>query len=144
MNPRRTRAFIVNKHSEIVRGKSRMVFNYKRLNDNTEHDIYHLSNKEALLKGTNIYSKLDLKSGFWQIKLEQDSRKWTPFVTHNGHYEWNVMPFGLKNAPQIFQRKIDNIFRNDPFIITYIDDVLVFSNNIKEYILHLRLFFPKM
>ena len=66
-SPHRTRAFIVNKHSEIIRGKSMMVFNYKWLNDNTEEDKYPLSNKEELInkiKHTYIYIKFDLKSGF--------------------------------------------------------------------------------
>ena len=101
-SPHRTKAFIVKKHNEIIRGKSRMVFNYKRLNDNTEEDKYPLPNKEALInkiKHTYLYSKFDLKSGFWQVKMAKESRKWTAFITHNGHYEWKVMLFGLKNAP---------------------------------------------
>ena len=71
-SPNRTRAFIINKHSEIVRGKSRIVFNYKKLNDNTKKDRYPLPNKEALInkiKHTYIYIKFNLKSGFWQVKL---------------------------------------------------------------------------
>lgn len=58
------------------------------------------------------------------------SRKWTTFITHNGHYEWKVTPFGLKNAPQVFQRKIGNIFRNNDFIITHIDDILIFNKTL--------------
>lgn len=68
-SPNRTRAFIVNKHSEINRRKIRMVFNYKRVNDNTKYDKYLLSNKEALInkiKNNFIFSKLDLKSKFFQ------------------------------------------------------------------------------
>ena len=72
--------------------------------------------------------------------MAKKSGKWIAFIMHNGHYEWNVMPFGLKNTPQIFQRKMDNIFRNDEFIVTYIDDILIFSKNLREHIEHLLIF----
>ena len=89
-NPHRTRAFIVNKHSGITRGKSRMVFNYKRLNDNTKDDKYPLPNKEVLInkiKNTFMYSKLDLKLEFWQVLLAKENKPWTTFITHYGYYE---------------------------------------------------------
>ena len=73
-----------------------MVFNYKRLNDNTEDDKYPLPNKEVLvskIKNTFIYSKFHLKYGFWQVPLAKESKPWTAFITHNGHYEWTVMSF---------------------------------------------------
>lgn len=123
-----------------------MVFNYKRLNYNIEEDKYPLHNKEALtnkIKYNYIYNKFDLKSGFWQVKMATESRKWRAFITHNSHYEWKVMSFGFKNALQIFQRKIDNIFRNDEFIITNIDVIFIFSKNLKEHIEHLLVFFNK-
>lgn len=60
-------------------------------------------------------SKFDCKSRFWQIKLEKESIPWTTFSFSEGHYEWIVLPFGLKNTPSIFQRKMDNIFDVKPF-----------------------------
>ena len=63
---------------------------------------------------------------------------WSAFSCPEGHFEWLVMPFGLKNAPSVFQRKMDNIFReNDSFVAVYIDDILVFSKNKKKKIRHL-------
>ena len=83
-----------------------MVINYKRLNDNTQLDSYNIPNKEVLInkiQNSYWYSKFDCKSGFWQVKMHPESKKWTAFTCTEGHFEWNVMPFGLKNAPQIFQ-----------------------------------------
>ena len=73
-----------------------------------------------------------------------DSIPWTTFSCPEGHFEWLVMLFGLKNAPSIFQRKMDNIFRdNDLFVVVYIDDILVFSKNKKKHIGHLQIVLKK-
>ena len=134
-------AFMVMKHSEQVRGKARMVINYKELNKYTKFDGYFLPNKEILInlaKGKQYYSKFDCKSGFWQIKMEEDSIQYTAFSTPQGKYEWLVMPFGLKNAPQIYQRRMDDIFRKfNKFLIVYVDDTLICSNNKEEHRNHL-------
>ena len=77
------------------------MFNYKGLNDNTEDDNYPLPNKTVLINkitSTFIYSKIDLKSGFRQVLLAKESRSWTIFITHNGHYVLTVMPFRLKKC----------------------------------------------
>ena len=112
-SPHSSPAFMVRNHSEIKRGKPRMVVNYKEFNKNTKFDGYYLPNKEVLIniaKNKKYYSKFDCKSGFWQIKLEDNSIPLTAFSTPQGHYEWLVMPFGLKNAPQIYQRRMDEVF----------------------------------
>ena len=70
--------------------------------------------------------------------MHPDSIPLTTFSCPKGHFEWLVMPFGLKNAPSIFQRKMDSIFiDNDVFVVVYIDDVLGFSKNKKKHIGHL-------
>ena len=110
-----------------------MIINYKRLNDNTLRNIYKLPNKDELvncIQKATWFSKFDCKSGFWQIKLDEESIPWTAFSCSEGHFEWLVMPFGLKNAPQVFQARMDRIFKKiSNFCIVYIDDILVFSNN---------------
>ena len=127
--------------TERKRGQSRMVMNYTRLNDNTNEDGYCIPNKDVLInkiQGKYYFSKFDMKSGFWQVKMHPESIPWTAFTCSEGHFEWTVMPFGLKNAPQIFQRKMDNIFKHcSSFTCVYIDDILVFSKNKKEHIAHL-------
>lgn len=97
--PHSSSAFMVMKHSEQVRGKCRMVINYKELNKYTKFDGFFLSNKEVLInlvKGKQYYSRFDCKSGFWQIKMEEDIIQYTAFSTPQCKYEWLVMPFGFK------------------------------------------------
>ncbi|KAL4579631.1 hypothetical protein LXL04_015785 [Taraxacum kok-saghyz] len=146
-SPQRSAAFIVRKHSEIVREKSRMVINYKRLNDNTIDDSYNIPDKNVLInriQNCKIFSKFDLKSGFWQIKMHPNSIEWTAFTCPEGHFEWLVMSFGLKNAPSIFQRKMEDIFnKHKDFAIVYIDDILVFSKNRQEHRGHLQIIFSE-
>ena len=131
---------MVRNHAEIKRGKARMVINYKRLNDNTEDDKYNIPDIDQLInriQTAKIFSKFDCKLGFWQIKMEKESIPWIAFCCSQGHYEWLVMPFGLKNAPSIFQRKMDSIFNKYSFILVYIDDILVFSPDKSSHIDHL-------
>ena len=142
-SPHSSSAFMVRNRNEINRNKARMVVNYKQLNDNTIFDGYFLPNKETLIHKTRNckwHSKFDCKSGFYQIKMAENSKALTTFSTRQGHYEWNVLPFGLKNAPQIFQRKMDNIFRDYDFIHVYVDDMLIFSPTKKQHLDHLNTF----
>ena len=121
-----------------------MMINYKKVNKNTKFDGYYIPNKEILInlaKGKNYYSKFDCKFGFWQIKMEIYSIPITYFSTTGGHYEWLAMPFELKNASQIFQRKMNKIFsKYSKFIIIYIDDILICSDNEKDHEKHLNTF----
>ncbi|ACV74337.1 putative polyprotein [Pelargonium vein banding virus] len=127
-----------------TRGKERMVYNYRSLNDNTHKDQYSLPGINTILKkiGTSkVYSKFDLKSGFHQVAMDEESIPWTAFCVPGGLYEWLVMPFGLKNAPSVFQRKMDDCFKGtEAFIAVYIDDILVFSKNEEEHQKHLQKF----
>ncbi|KAL0378728.1 UNVERIFIED_CONTAM: putative enzymatic polyprotein [Sesamum radiatum] len=86
--------------------------------------------------GVSIYSS----PGFL-IKMESESKRFTAFSTPQGQYIWNVLPMGLANAPQIFQRKMDNLFKDYfEFIFVYIDDILIASKNMKDHIKHLEIF----
>jgi len=77
--------------------------------------------------------------------MAEESIEWTAFTCPQGHFEWLVMPLGLKNAAALFQRKMQNIFNeNQKFILVYIDDLLVFSKSYKEHIAHLETFFRKV
>lgn len=129
---------------DLPNADPRMVINYKRLNDNTQDNGYTLPMKDMIvnrIQGSNYYSKFDLKSGYHQIKLHPDSIPWSAFICPNpiGHYEWKVMPFGLKNAPAVFQKRMDEIFAKvRHFTAVYIDDILVFSKTKEEHYDHLR------
>ena len=146
-SPHRSAAFIVRNHSEIKRGKARIVYNYKRLNDNTEDDGYNIPNKDSLLnliQKKKVFSKFDLKSGYNQLQLEEKFKIWTAFTCSEGQYEWNVLSFGLKNAPSIFQRFMDNIFLKFEFCLVYIDDILVASETVQEHEKHLQKIFEEI
>ena len=142
-NPHSSPAFMVRKQSEIKRGKERMVINYKEVNKNTKFNRYCIPNKEILInlaRRKNYYNKFDCKSGFWQIKMDNDSIPITTFSTPRSH-EWMVMPFGLKNVPRVFQRKMDKRLSDYSYFITvYIDDMLIYSDNEKDHEKHLNIF----
>nr|KYP43052.1 polyprotein [Cajanus cajan] len=107
-------AFYVNKQAELERGTPRLVINYKPLNQALRWIRYPIPNKKDLLNPFNI-----------------------PF----GQYEWNVMPFGLKNAPSEFQKIMNDIFNPyTSFAIVYIDDVLIFSQSIDQHFKHVNIF----
>lgn len=114
--------FYVNKHSEQKRGKKRLVINYKALNDALLPIRYPLPNKELLLvniANANVFSNFDLKSGFWQIGIIPADRYETTFTVPHGQYQWTMMPFGLKNAPSEFQKRMEDIFSGVEYIIIY-------------------------
>ncbi|AVA17861.1 polyprotein [Birch leaf roll-associated virus] len=145
----RTMAIIVQSGTSIdpktgkeIRGKERMVLDYRSLNQNTHKDQYSLPGINTIVQrigNAKVFSKFDLKSGFHQVTMDEESIPWTAFLTPDGLYEWLVMPFGLKNAPAVFQRKMDNCFKGtEEFIAVYIDDILVFSENHKQHEGHLR------
>ena len=133
--------FYVQKNAEIERGVPRLVINYKLLNKVLEWVRYPIPNKKDLVNRlcrAVVFSKFDMKSGFWQIQIRESDRYKTAFTTPFGHYKWNVMPFGLKNAPSEFQNIMNDIFNTfSSFAIVYIDDVLIFSESLNQHRKHL-------
>jgi len=124
-------------------GKRRVVFDYRQLNAITRKDVYPLPRIEDLLnqtQGAKFFSKIDLQSGYHQIRIKKGDEYKTAFRTRYGLYEWTVMPFGLCNAPSTFQRLMNSIFRDviDKFLIVYIDDILIYSHSLEEHIRHIR------
>jgi len=137
-------AFYVNNAAKKERGVPRLVINYKRLNKVLQWIQYLIFNKRDLLNrlyNAKVFSKFDMKSGFWQIQEIERHRYKTAFTVPFGHYEWNVMPFGLKNAPSEFQNIMNDIFNPySAFITVYINNVPIFSKTIDQHFKHLQVF----
>lgn len=124
-------------------GSFRMCIDYHELNKLTVKNRYHLPRIDDLfdqLQGASYFSKIDLRSGYHQLRvLEEDVPK-TAFRTRYGHYEFMVMPFGLTNAPAVFVDLMNRVCRPylDKFVIAFIDDILIYSRSKEEHSQHIR------
>ena len=121
----------------------RLVIDYKKLNALTIRDHHPLPNMEVTLQtlgaGYSFFTKLDLKSGFWQLPIDEKDRFKTAFITPLGLYEWNVLPQGLCNAPPSFQRVMcDVLSRCTGFSLVYLDDIVIYSRTYAEHLYHLE------
>jgi hypothetical protein len=122
----------------------RFCIDYRGLNNVTQDDTYPLPKPDSLfarLQGAKVFSKLDLRSGYYQVQVEPGDVPKTAFITRYGLYEFVVMPFGLKNAPATFMRLMNDVLRDyvDKFVVVYLDDILIFSKNEEEHENHLRM-----
>lgn len=118
-------------------GDKHLCIDYRALNRKTKKDHYRMPRVEDqldLLAGYNLFTSLDLASGYYQILIPEESRSRTAFVTPDGQFEFNRMPFGLVNAPSVFQRTINKILikAKIKYAIVYMDDVLIPSKDFEE------------
>ncbi|GJX01368.1 putative reverse transcriptase domain-containing protein, partial [Tanacetum coccineum] len=121
-----------------------MCIDYRELNKLTVKNRYPLLRIDDLfdqLQGSSVYSKIDLRSGYHQLRVREEDIPNTAFRTCYGHYECQVMPFGLTNAPAVFMDLMNQVCKPylDKFVIFFIDDILIYLKNKKEHKEHLKL-----
>lgn len=138
-------AFLVKKHD----GSHRFVVDYKKLNLITIKDSSPLPNMEDTIRklgeGYRYFSKLDLKSGFYQIPIREEDKEKTAFTTPFGLFQFNVLPMGLKNSPPTFQKVMTNTLTPcRKFALVYLDDIIVFSKTYDDHISHLSQVFTAL
>ncbi|KAK1663150.1 hypothetical protein QYE76_051309 [Lolium multiflorum] len=125
-------------------GGRRMCGDYRNLNNVTIKNKYPLPRIQDLfdqVQGAGVFSKIDLRSGYHQIKIKKEDVPKTAFVSRYGHHEYLVVPFGLTNAPAIFMNLMNKIFMKylDKFVIVFIDDILIYSKDKEEHAKHLKI-----
>ncbi|GJY76803.1 putative reverse transcriptase domain-containing protein [Tanacetum coccineum] len=125
-------------------GSFRMCIDYHELYKLTIKNRYPLSRIDDLfdqLQGSSVYSKIDLRSGYHQLRIKEEDILIAAFRTRYGHFEFQVMPFGLINTPAVFMDLMNRVWKPylDKFIIVFIDDILIYSKNDEEHEKHLRI-----
>jgi hypothetical protein len=130
-------------------GTLRMCVDYRAFNKETVKNRYPLPCIDDLfdrLSGAKVFNIIDLRSGYYQIRIKEEDEEKTACHTRCGSYEFLVMPFGLTNAPATFCTLMNDIFREwfDDFVVVYIDDILIYSSSMEEYAEHLRKVFQRL
>ncbi|CAM5083497.1 unnamed protein product [Natator depressus] len=115
---------------------------YRRLNAVTRPDNYPMPHTDELLEKVGraqFISTLDLTKGYWQVALDESAKERSAFTTHLGLYEFNVLPFGLRNTPATFQKLVDGLLAGlGEYAVAYLDNVAIFSDSWVEHLEHLQ------
>ena len=127
-------------------GTMTLCIDYRELNQVTVRNKYPLPGIDDLfdqLQGAQVFSNIDLRSRYHQLKIKNEDIPKTTFKTRYRHYEFLVMPFGLTNASAAFMDLMNRVFHKylDRFVIVFIDDILIFSKSMAEHEEHLRIVF---
>ena len=127
---------------------TRLCIDFRKIYEYSVPNCYPLPQIDdvlASLGGAKFFSKMDLKSGYHQVKMSDESRPKTAFITHMGLFEYNRMPFGLRNSPAIFQDLMNNVLQGllYDFTLAYLDDVIVYSKTFEDHLLNLEQVFTR-
>ncbi|CAC5360399.1 Retrovirus-related Pol polyprotein from transposon 297 [Mytilus coruscus] len=132
-------------------GEKRVCVDYRKLNRLTKIYTQSLPNLSDVLdtlgeKQAQTYSVCDMRQGFWQLELDEQSKEKTAFMTHRGQYEFNRLPYGLANSPATFNMIMNEVIRdlNWKSALVYVDDILIYSKNFEEHLCHLAPLFDKL
>ncbi|CAC5408177.1 Retrovirus-related Pol polyprotein from transposon 297,Retrovirus-related Pol polyprotein from transposon 17.6 [Mytilus coruscus] len=132
-------------------GEKRVCVDYRKLNRLTKIYTQSLPNLSDVLdtlgeKQAQTYSVCDMRQGFWQLELDEQSKEKTAFMTHRGQYEFNRLPYGLANSPATFNLIMNEVIRdlNWKSALVYVDDILIYSKNFEEHLCHLAALFDKL
>jgi hypothetical protein len=130
-------------------GTRTMCIDYRTLNEVTIKNKYPLPRIEDLfdqLRGASVFSKIDLRSGCHQLRIRPSNIPKTAFITKYGLYEYTVMSFGLKNVPAFFMNLMNSVFMDylDKFVVVFIDDFLIYSQNEEEHVDHLKMVLQRL
>lgn len=125
-------------------GTLRLCTDFRLLNEATVKDRFPLPRIDEILDvvgNAKVFSKLDLLSGYFQVRIQQEDISKTAFSTNTGHFEWVVMPFGLSNAPATFQRFMNRVLQPflGKFVMVYLDDIVIYSDSVLEHEKHLQM-----
>ncbi|CAM4582616.1 unnamed protein product [Lepidochelys kempii] len=129
-------------------GEILFCMDYRKLNAVTRPDNYPMPCIDKLLEKlgwAQFISTLDLTKGYWQVPLDESAKERSAVITHVGLYEFNVFPFGLRNAPSTFQKLVDDLLVElGEYAIAYLDDVAIFSDSWTEHLEHLQKVFERI
>ncbi|UYV61752.1 K02A2.6-like [Cordylochernes scorpioides] len=142
-SPYSSPALLVNKKSDTPNHPTRLCIDYRKLNQKTVPEHTPIPLIEQIidrLSQSKIYTILDVKNAYWHIPIDEKDKYKTSFVTQLGCYEWNRLPYGLKNGPSQFERIMKSIFtkHNIQYALNYFDDIIIHSKTYEEHITHLE------